>query len=404
MRTRTPAFIASFLLLPIAQAQVTNVDITLVDNQAGQYEVRVRPDGAFDGVVTAVTFSLRWPVAYNDPIDTVNRLFPMLDYLTVSAAAPIYEHNGYYYRIFNGFGLSMMSDFDQAWVAGQEYPVLTIDMLDPLAPIELIDTTFSQSLITEYYCSLGGSDRTGTLFDSPEPTVNIHSSDNGAGQLSVMLNPEADFFGWVSDLTFTLRWATNSGVELGSASQEPQVAEYLNIQAEGQPVVVGDFTYQRFHGTGVKSIANSADGWAEAGDVAVLTIPFSGGTEAPMVVVDDWTGNNDSDYEILLNGETRTGSVEDFSTSAGSLASAASLLVTAWPNEGGIDVRMRLSTDAAPLRVTIHDNQGRPVWTRTENGAAGDRLWTCAGRSLASGVYLVEVRHGNERVFLRTVR
>ena len=46
-----------------AQAQEPNVDISLVDDGSGNLEVLIRPDAAFNGVFSALTFTVVWETA-----------------------------------------------------------------------------------------------------------------------------------------------------------------------------------------------------------------------------------------------------------------------------------------------------------------------------------------------------
>lgn len=389
------------ILLPVlAHAQYPMMDLTMADNGQGQLEFRVRPDGDFGEVFSALTFTVRWPQSAGIALDTSVLLHPGGDYIPVGAVHTLGESGGYYYRTFNGFGLSFVTDFAPALRAHREYPICTADILVPGTEFELVNDAWTDSNNRSYYCSLGGSDRTGSYFTSAEPTVDVRSFDPGTGNVNVFLTPHEDFFGWVTSLDFTLRWSASSGAHLGTPVQSADVAEYLTIEKVGGEVIDGEFVYQRFHGAGIQSIANSDDAWWANVDVLAAAIPILGSAPGLAIANDDWTGSHGGDFAITLNGQDHPGTVEGLAT-AMDTPSTGGDPITAVPSTGSLRIAADRTVTDEQVGLSLFAFTGQLMWQgtlpRSQNSI------TVNTSNWAEGAFILQARCGDRTITRRLV-
>lgn len=380
----------------------TAVDITLVDNGKGQIEARARTDAFFDGVISAFTFTVRWPASAGLALDTAERCYPFQHAVPVNAS-PVVENAGYFYRTFNGMGMSTLADNDTYWAIDREYPVCTADILVEGTAFEIVNDAFTQMENRNYFVSLNGVDRTGAIFQRPLPFVAIRSEEPGTGAMNIVLTPNAAFFGWVTDIGFTVRWPSNAGVTLAEPVQDPEVAEYLTVAKEGLPVTVGSYIYQRFRGEGQRSIANSADAWAPDQDLVILSIPYTGQSTELVIAEDTWTAGNDADVFIDLNGNDQVGTIENGSTS---MATATNERISArmYPSPGGFDLQVQLPASASTARLAIYSATGQCLWSTVRERAHGRMDMRAAMGDVPEGLYILNVIHGEHELTQRVIR
>lgn len=288
------------------------VDITMADNGNNQLEIRLRPNGSFANIVSNVVFTLRWQEELGPALSLIQPVYPASEYLPLGQSAIINGGNGYLYRTFTSVSLSPLSDFGVSWEGGIEYPLCTIDVLAPGVDVFLGNDAYTAANNRNFYLSLNGVNRTGTVFESPRPTVNAMAVNSGNGYIDVLLTPGTDFFGWVNSVDFTLRWT--AGATLGEVWQDENVSENLPIAKVGVPTTIDGFTYQRFHGTGASSLAVAALGWTANEDHLLIRLPVSGNPGEPVVANDSWTQANEGTYSIFLNGYQQAGETDDLST------------------------------------------------------------------------------------------
>ncbi len=163
------------------QAQ-SPVDVGIFAND-GRLEVRVRPTVDFDGIFSSVVFTLRWDRSANVQLgDAVQPEGPRT-YIPISAAGAVREGGSYNYQVFAGFGFEPMRNMGTSWTAGQEYTVLTIPFTGD-GVVELVNDSWTGETQNnaDYYLSLGGMDRTGTIFQK-----SINASEVGA--VTILPNP-----------------------------------------------------------------------------------------------------------------------------------------------------------------------------------------------------------------------
>jgi hypothetical protein len=400
---RTLLFPCAFLLVQGSMAQdYPMVDLTMSDNGKGQVELRIRTDGYFDGCPSAFTFTLRWPASAGVALDTAVRCYPFQDVVPVSAVAPV-VNGEYMYRTFNGFSVSMLYDYGLAFETGHEYPICTADILVPGTVVELVDDAWTIANNRSFYVSLGGAERTGDYFESPEPDVSIHTQDQGTGYLDVILTPADDFFGWVTDIDFTVRWPAGSGVSLGTVLQNEEVAEYMPIEKVGGEVTAGGFTYQKFHGEGVKSIANSDDAWHAGQDVTALSVPIFGISQGITVINDEWTAANDGNYLIELNGHGHEGLIEGIAMGMTTIAEEG-LGATVLSVANGFNLSVDLPNTVQTATFSLYNAAGQAMWSTTREGAHGRMNVLAETGPISDGLYILSVRHGERSLTKRVVR
>lgn len=166
--------------------QAAKVDITMVANNDGQLEIKLRPQANFDGVVSSLVFTLKWDAATEAHLGTIQQSQPALAYLPVSRSGGEQDDGGNRYQIFVGFGLTPMQWIPTDWVAGQEYTIATIPVTGT-AEFSLVNNTWTGLNNADYYLALGGADETGDIYGSI--STGIVAGEFGASNFSVMPNP-----------------------------------------------------------------------------------------------------------------------------------------------------------------------------------------------------------------------
>lgn len=396
-------FLCLSWLANTAMAQEPMVDITMADNGNQQLEVRIRPDGPFNGVVSNFTFTIRWPEAAGVALDTAQGLFPAGDYMYPAATQPVSGGNGYMYRTFNSVGLVTMAEFGHAWVADFEYPICTIDILVPGTECILGNDAWTAANNRDYFCSLGGIPATGVFFESAEPSVDIRSFNEGNGNWGVLLVPQEDFFGWITSIDFTLRWPTAAGVELGEPFVPENVAAFLSIAPVGSSSTSGEFSYQRFHGEGTASLANSASGWLAGSENLVLSVPYFGDAEELMIANDEWTATHGGNYSILLNGQYNPGTVEETATAISEAAGTGpSVDVTVSGDE--LTVRSGIQSTDVPLMLSLLTATGQVLWSETIPSSGTPTNTRLNISEHGAGVYILRAAANGQNTVYRFVR
>ncbi len=163
-RILTLCLFASIIsLAPQAMAQ-SPVDIGLYQND-GHLDVVVRPQTAFNGIFSAVVFTVRWEGSGSVNLGTIQQEGPVAQYLPVTRSGPVRQHGGYNYQVYAGFGLTPLSSLDEAWTGGQEYVIARIPVSGK-ADFELVNDGWTAEAKNngDFYLSLGGVDRTGIIY------------------------------------------------------------------------------------------------------------------------------------------------------------------------------------------------------------------------------------------------
>lgn len=195
------AALTALLAGPMVQSQ-SPVDIGLYQRE-GHLEVTVRPQTSFDGIFSAVVFTIRWDASANASLGTPMQEGAVASYLPIARSGAVRQSSGNKYQVFAGFGLTPMSSLDAAWAAGQEYTIARIPVAGT-ADFELMNDDWTREAKNngDFYLSLGGVDRTGIIYKG------LASMDEGS--VSIQPNPNNGQF----TFSFTNSSAANTTVEV----------------------------------------------------------------------------------------------------------------------------------------------------------------------------------------------
>jgi len=174
------------VLLTATSLQASNVDITMVPNNDGQLEVKLRPSANFDGMVSSLVFTVKWDAGSEAHLGAIQQEAPASTYLPISRSGGEQDAGGDRYQIFVGFGMTPMQWIPSDWVAGQEYTVVTIPVTGT-AEFSLVNNTWTGLNNADYYLALGGADETGTIYG--DLSTGVIAGDMGDGSVSVVPNP-----------------------------------------------------------------------------------------------------------------------------------------------------------------------------------------------------------------------
>ncbi len=197
--TRSIAFLAITCFSTVLFAQGT-MDIGLFNNGNGALEVKVRPTTEFNGVFSSVVFSLRWDK--NTDITLGDAVSPENAPLNTRRSGQLREDGNFNYMVFAGFGFDEMAQVGMNWEAGAEYTILSIPV-SGVGAVELVNDNWTNALHNngDFYVSLGGMDKTGTIYKSLAATADLE------GTVMIKPNPnEGHFsFSFISEEPVDLR-------------------------------------------------------------------------------------------------------------------------------------------------------------------------------------------------------
>ena len=173
------------------QAQLPQVDITLVDNGNNDLEVRWRPDVDFDGLFSSLVFSIRWDAASNADLGSVSQTLPAVVYMPISKSGPQTDAGGFRYQIFAGFGFTPLNNINESWSAGAEYALMTIPVQNGTSTFEIVNDSWTGDISNngDYYVSLNGSDQTGIIYTI---STGVEMGDPLAASFELLPNPATD--------------------------------------------------------------------------------------------------------------------------------------------------------------------------------------------------------------------
>lgn len=369
-----------------AQAQnLPVVDITMAHNGASQIEVRLRPSGPFNQVVSNVVFTLRWQEQFGPALSLIEPVFPQSEYLPIGTSAIVNGGNGYLYRTYYSVGLAPMSDFGHAWEGGIEYPICTLDVVTPGTQVELVNDAFTAADNRDFFASLNGWPATGVIYPSAGTTVDAKAINSGNGFIDVLLTPQADYFGWVNSIGLTLRWPAN-GASLGAIVQPDGIGAALPMAKVGPEATENGYTYQRFQGQGAMSLAVAQSPWLGGEDHVLMRLPIIGGIADATVADDAWTDANNGGYAIVLNGHASAGATDELSTSNGPQFHEVIPVMQVIGDELHV---ASAANGSGMLVLTVLNSAGQPVAQRRTKWGTLERI-SMAG--WASGIYTLRAQ------------
>jgi hypothetical protein len=195
----------------------------------------------------------------------------------------------------------------------------------------------------------------------------------------------ATFQELMTALSFTVRWPAASGASLGARTVPCSGAIPL---APTATQTVGAFNYKTYNAFGLSLIQDECPGqaWTAGQWITVMRVQVTGNTGCTEfnIVNDAWTGANNRDLFVSLNGLERTGTIEPNPDAAGNCATDCLGQVggTALPgtacNDGSSCTTNDTWSAACTCGGTLVDTDGDGVCDQ-EDGCPGDPLKTVPG-------------------------
>jgi hypothetical protein len=181
--------------------------------------VSMVPRSDFDGIFSALVFTLRWDAStgatLGEPVqsDLASATMPMEE------AGDVHQEGNTNYQVYAGFGMQRLADAGSSWEAGKEYLIATIPV-EGGAKVELVNDAWTgqERNNGDYYVSLGGQDLTGNILKG------MVSAGNGELGLSVVPNPNRGLF----NISIEIPEAIDLRIELVSAAGKLVYSEELS--------------------------------------------------------------------------------------------------------------------------------------------------------------------------------
>jgi Secretion system C-terminal sorting domain len=202
-------------------AQLPLLDATLVDNGNNQLELRVRPDGFFDGLFSSLVFTIRWDAASGANLGSLTPVPPADEYIGINKSGGEQDDMGDRYQVFAGFGFTPLSSVPATWNAGVEYALVTIPVLNGSSTFELVNNAWTSANNADYYVSLNGQDRTGALY---QLSTGVTMGDVSLSGLDVQPNPSEGVVG----ITFRIADPQDVRIEVLNSLGQQVLTERLN--------------------------------------------------------------------------------------------------------------------------------------------------------------------------------
>lgn len=238
------------------------------------------------------------------------------------------------------------------------------------------------------------------------PMVDITLVDVGNNDMEVRIRPDGDFDEFFSSLSFTIRWETASGADLGNVVQTIPELIYMPVIKSGPQVDDNGYRYQVFFGLGSTPLNQVGVAWTAGTEVTIMTISAINGSGLFEIVNDAWTSdvNNNGDFYVSLNGQDRTGQIYAGSVSiAPGGATRMGTEVLPNPSEGLFWLHM--DADATePLLLSLFDQTGRCIWSDRQVVAMAGHREAIDLVAEPAGVYSLRVVAGDQVTTHRLVR
>jgi len=247
------------------------------------------------------------------------------------------------------------------------------------------------------------------------PIVDISLQHDAVNeQLHISLRANQFAFGEiVSNLVFTIRWPGSSPATLsfGSSAWCPAPSQGLPLGPSAQVAPGNGFNYRTWSSVGQAWLSAPlddsgcgqvlpADAWVE-----VFTIPVVndlGGTVFE-IADDQFALDDNRSYYISLNGESITGNGESitgeiYSFSTGTVQRDEPVLaISLLPNPtNGVVILTAAVQSATPLAIEVYDPAGRGILKTLRPSVIGTHRETIDMSTFSDGVYMVQVRVGDQ--------
>lgn len=189
LRTARASFLglSAFLAFSTARADDPTVDIMLVNTWDGNIEVRLRPDGPFDGLLSTLVFTIRWDAASDAHLAGVMQPAPVNSYIPLMKSDTETDDGGYRYQIIAGIGFQTLANIPTAWEGGVEYTVLTMHVTNGESEFAIVNDDWTAANNGDYFISLAAIDHTGNIY--VDPNVGIGAATIEGLTLEVQPNP-----------------------------------------------------------------------------------------------------------------------------------------------------------------------------------------------------------------------
>ncbi|HEY0977986.1 MAG TPA: T9SS type A sorting domain-containing protein [Flavobacteriales bacterium] len=168
-------------------AEANTVDITMVPTEDGRLEVRLRPQEAFDGIVSNVVFTIRWNASSDVHLGEIEQVAPSLQHVPLMKSDVEIDADGSRYQIFVSVGSTALNWTDAAWAAGQEYAIGRIAVEGGPTTFGLVNDDWTDLHNGSFYVSLGGLDQTGEIYEGL--STGVEAGRPAGDDLQVMPNP-----------------------------------------------------------------------------------------------------------------------------------------------------------------------------------------------------------------------
>lgn len=191
-RAISSALLLCAIFISTSSTAQPNVDITLVDNGNNELEVRVRPDGPFDGIFSSLVFTIKWATVDGADLGAIQQGLPELGYIPTNKSGDQTDTLGDRYQIFAGFGFNPLSTFGASWTANTEYAIMTIPVLNNSSTFEIVNDAWTAGFNGDYFVALAGQNKTGIIY--PTITTSVPLGLEQAYTINVLPNPNQGKF------------------------------------------------------------------------------------------------------------------------------------------------------------------------------------------------------------------
>lgn len=164
----------SFILLPfagLAQAPtppLVNIGI-FTTAVRDSFEVRIFSDASIpqtQGLMNA-TFTLRWDVAAGGTVDVASLAVDCGEYALVTNGEPVQSDGSYNYYTLNINGSGALGTTCPITTSGAPIAGFRMTNFTGCAALNIVDDGYTGSNNKDFYLSLGGIDRTGSIYSTP---------------------------------------------------------------------------------------------------------------------------------------------------------------------------------------------------------------------------------------------
>lgn len=211
--------------------------------------------------------------------------------------------------------------------------------------------------------------------------------------IEVRVRTDQNFNEVFSSIVFTVRWSNASGADLGGVQQSTQQQDVININNSGPEQVDGNYRYQVYAGFSFSVLSDLGFTFSAGQEYVLCHIPVLNAMDVFSIVNDTWTGVNNADYYVSLNGSNATGIIYDTTTGVEQGPALAGQL-SVWPNPVGERLTVTLETgeEEGPIELELIAPGGQMVMRSRMQIANGKGTQVLDLRNVDAAVYLLRAR------------